>query len=369
MKLRKYSLALLLISVILLLAACGAKSATSTDSSATVASSPASTLATATNATTAPEATAASAPKEVRIGFQVIPNAELLVKAQGLAEKKFPNTKVTWLQFDSGRDVNTAIAANGIDLGLAGSVPVAVGLTSKLPYQVYFLHDIIGDAESLAVRKDSGIQSLKDVVGKKIAVPFGSTSHFSLLSGLKTEGIDPAKVTILDLQPPDIFAAWQRKDIDGAFVWNPVLGKIIADGGKVVVTAQQLAEKGIVTSDVGIVRKAFADENPGFLKDYVAVLDEAINLYRTKPEDAAKAIAPLLGQDEKESLVEMKQLVWLTSTEQKASTYLGSSDADSDFAKVLKQTADFLVEQKTITNSPDIAVFQAGIRKDGIPGK
>jgi taurine transport system substrate-binding protein len=367
MSLRKNLVALLLISALLLLAACGTKSPASTNSPAANAATPANS--TAAEATPKPEATAAPAPKEVRIGFQVIPNAELLVKAQGLAEKKFPNTKITWLQFDSGRDVNTAIAANGIDLGLAGSVPVAVGLTNKLPYQVYFLHDIIGDAESLAVRKDSGIKSLKDVVGKKIAVPFGSTSHFSLLSGLKSEGIDPSKVTILDLQPPDILAAWQRTDIDGAFIWNPVLGKIVANGGTVVVTAQQLAEKGIVTSDVGIVRKAFADDNPGFLKDYVAVLDEAINLYRTKPEDAAKAIAPLLGQDEKESLAQMKQLVWLTSAEQKDPKYLGSSDADSDFAKILKQTADFLVEQKTIISSPDIATFQAGIRKDGILGK
>jgi taurine transport system substrate-binding protein len=65
----------------------------------------------------------------------------------------------------------------------------------------------------------------------------------------------------------------------------------------------------------------------------------------------------------------MNQLVWLLSSEQKDPKYLGSSATESDFAKTLKQTADFLVGQKTITTAPDISIFQAAIRKDVILGK
>jgi taurine transport system substrate-binding protein len=307
-----------------------------------------------------------NAPKEVTIGYQVIPNAELLVKTQGLAEKKFPDTKITWKAFDSGRDVNTAIAAGGIDLGLAGSVPVAIGIANKLPYQVYFLHDIIGEAESLAVRNSSNVKSVKDLVGKKVAVPFGSTAHFSLLSALKSEGVDAASVTILDLQPQDILAAWQRKDIDGAFVWNPTLAKLIADDGAVLITAEQLAGKGIITADVGVVRKAFADEYPDFLKQYVSVLDEAVKLYRDKPEEAAKALAPVLSTDESDALAQTKQLVWLTSEEQSDAKYLGSKKSESGFAEVLLQTGQFLADQKQIPSVPDLESFQNAIRQDAL---
>lgn len=299
-------------------------------------------------------------PTEVRIGYQVIPNAELLTKALGLAEKKFEGINIKWVQFDSGRDVNTAIASGSIDLGLAGSVPVAIGLASKLEYQVYFLHDIIGDNEALAVRKDAGIASVKDLAGKKVAVPFGSTTHFSLLSALKKEGLDSASVTILDLQPPDILAAWQRKDIDAAFVWQPTLAKLTADGGTILTSAKVLSEQGIITADVGVVRKAFAEKYPDFLKQYVSVLDEAIALYRNKPEDAAKALAPILSASESESLAQMNELVWLTSAEQREQQYLGEG-IGSGFGSVLKETGDFLLEQKTIPSSPELSVYEQGI--------
>lgn len=36
-----------------------------------------------------------AAPEEIRIGYQVIPNAELLAKAKGLVEKEFPNSKIS----------------------------------------------------------------------------------------------------------------------------------------------------------------------------------------------------------------------------------------------------------------------------------
>jgi len=306
-----------------------------------------------------------SYPKEVTIGYQVIPNAELLVKTLGLAEKKFPEVSIRWVQFDSGRDVNTAIASGSIDFGLAGSVPVSIGVSSKLEYYVYFLHDIIGENEALAIRNDAGIAVIQDLVGKKIAVPFGSTAHFSVLSALANSGIAQDQVTVLDLQPPDILAAWQRKDIDAAFVWQPTLAKLVEDNGSLLLSAKDLAAQGAITSDTGIVSKKFADQYPTFVKDYVAVLDEAIELYRTKPDEAAKALAPLLSATEEDSLAQMNELVWLTSKEQQDEQYLGKG-AGSGFGKVLKATGDFLVEQGTIESSPELSDYEKAIYVAGI---
>jgi taurine transport system substrate-binding protein len=351
----------LLTALLLLLSACGSSNNSAGSQSGEAAPQPAAQSSSGHSA--AQEE--AKLPSEVRIGYQVIPNAELLVKTLGLAEKKFADIDIKWVQFDSGRDVNTAIASGSIDLGLAGSVPVAIGLASNLDYYVYFLHDIIGDNEALAVRKDAGISSVKDLVGKKVAVPFGSTTHFSLLSALKAEGVDAALVTILDQQPPDILAAWQRKDIDAAFVWQPTLAKLVEDNGQIITSAKKLSEQGIITADVGVVRKAFAEEYPDFVKQYVSVLDEAIELYRSKPEEAVKALAPILSASEAESLAQMNELVWLTSEEQRDPQYLGNGTG-SGFAKVLKQTGDFLLEQKTIPASPDLSVYEQGIYADAI---
>lgn len=306
---------------------------------------------------TTSDATQAGMPSEFRIGYQVIPNAELLAKNQGFAEAKFPDVDIKWLPFDSGRDVNTAMVSGGIDVGLAGSVPVSTGVAQSLPYQVYFIHDVIGDNEALAVTEASGITTMADLTGKKIGVPFGSTTHFSLLSALDSEGIDPADVQILDMQPQDMLAAWQRGDIDGGFVWQPTLAKMVDADGTVLITAKELAEKGIITADLGIVSTEFAEQYPDFLKGYVEALDEAVQLYRNDPEAAAAAMSEEVGLTPEESLAVMNELVWVSADEQASEKYLGTPEAPGAMAQVLKDSAEFMVKQEAIPSAPDIEAY------------
>ncbi|MEM6597470.1 MAG: ABC transporter substrate-binding protein [Cyanobacteria bacterium P01_D01_bin.36] len=300
-------------------------------------------------------------PAEFRIGYQVIPNAEVLAKNMGFAEAKFPDVDIQWLPFDSGRDVNTAMVSGGIDVGLAGSVPVSTGIAQSLPYQVYFIHDVIGDNEALAVTKASGITAMADLAGKKIGVPFGSTTHFSLLSALDSEGIDPTTVQILDMQPQDMLAAWQRGDIDGGFVWQPTLSKMTDADGTVLITAKELAEKGIITADLGIVSTEFAEQYPEFLKGYVAALDEAVQLYRNDPEAAAEAISEEIGLTPEESLKVMNELVWVSAEEQASAEYLGTPDAPGAMSQVLKDSAEFMVKQEAIPSAPDIEAYNKAL--------
>lgn len=300
-------------------------------------------------------------PEEFRIGYQVIPNAELLTKNLGTVEEKFPDVNIKWLPFDSGRDVNTAMVSGGLDVGLAGSVPVSTGIAQDLPYQVYYIHDVIGDNEALAVTASSGIETMADLAGKKIGVPFGSTTHFSLLSALEQEGIASADLTILDMQPQDMLAAWQRGDIDGGFVWQPTLAKMIEADGKVLITAKQLAEDGIVTADIGIVSKEFAESYPDFLAGYVAVLNETTAFYRESPEEAAAAMSEEIGLTPEESLSVMNELVWLDAGEQASDKYLGTPDAPGALSQVLKDSAEFMVSQDAIPSAPDVAAYEKAL--------
>jgi len=310
--------------------------------------------------------TADGLPAEFRIGYQVIPNAEVLAKSQGFVEAKFPDVDIQWLPFDSGRDVNTAMVSEGIDVGLAGSVPVSTGIAQDLPYQVYFIHDVIGDNEALAVTEASGITAMADLADKKIGVPFGSTTHFSLLSALDNEGIDPNTVQILDMQPQDMLAAWQRGDIDGGFVWQPTLSKMVDDGGTLLITAKQLAEEGIITADIGIVSKSFAETYPDFLVGYVEALDEAVQLYRNDPEAAAESISTEIGLTPEESLNVMNELVWVSADEQASAEFLGTPEAPGAMAQVFKDSAEFMVKQEAIPSAPDIEAYNKAIFNDAV---
>ncbi len=96
-------------------------------------------------------------PEKVTIAFQVIPNEEIIAKGLGWHEKAM-GVRIDWKQFDSGRDVNTAMAAGSVDLGLVGSSPAAAGIAAGIPYEVIWIYDVIGDNEALVAKKAKGIR-------------------------------------------------------------------------------------------------------------------------------------------------------------------------------------------------------------------
>ena len=271
-----------------------------------------------------------TAPAELRIAYQQIPNGDLVVKHEGWLEQALPDTKIEWKLFDSGGAVNEAVAASSVDIGLAGSSPVSRGLSQPLPYEVPWIHDVIGKAEALVVKKD--ITSIEQLKGKKVATPLASTSHYSLLAALKDHGLSASDVKVVDAEPDDIYAAFTRGDIAGAYVWNPNLAKIIKDGGHVLVSSEDLAKEGKTTYDLAVVTKKFAGQYPDAVKTWVAQQDKAVKLYRSDPDAAATAVGAELNITKDEVLPQMKDLIFLDASEQAGADYLGGGLAKNLFA-------------------------------------
>jgi taurine transport system substrate-binding protein len=298
---------------------------------------------------------------QVRIAYQAIPNADLVVKNRKLLEKALPDAEVKWVKFDSGADVNTAVIAGSVDLGLAGSSPVTKGLSAPLniPYKVLWIHDLIGENEALVARK--GITSVKALKGRKIATPFGSTSHYSLLAALDSAGLKESDVTLVDLQPQDALAAWQRGDIDAAYVWTPTLTELAAKGGKVLVTSRQIAEQGKPTADLGVVTDAFAAKHPEIVDAWLRAEDEAVKLVKSDPAKAAAAIGAELNLRPADAQKQLAQLVLLTAEEQQGADYLGKPGAPGALAGNLHDAAVFLKAQKAVDAVPDRSVFEKSL--------
>ena len=300
-------------------------------------------------------------PDEFRIGYQLTAGPETLVKELGLMEEAFPQVSIRWQAYDSGRDVNDAIAASNIDAGLVGSVPVSIGIADSLPYQVYFIMNILGDNEALAVSEVSNIETTADLADKIIAVPFGSTTHFSLLAALEQDGVNPDEVQILDMQPQDLLTAWQFGEIDGGFVWQPTLSRMLDEGGNILVSARELAENGAITADLGVVSTEFATLYPDFLQRYVAALDTAVQLYQEQPTAAAEAMSKALALSPEESLQVMNELVWLRAADQRTEKYLGTPETPGALSQVLKNSAEFLVAQGELAAAPELEKYEAAL--------
>lgn len=162
-----------------------------------------------------PTASAFGADKEVNIAFQTVVEPAKVAQADGEYEKA-SGWKITWKKFSSGGDMITAVASGDIDIGYVGSSPLAAAATRGLPIETIFIAAEIGNAEALVVRNGSGIDKQQDLVGKKVTVPFVSTTHYSLLAALKHWKIDPKSVQILNFRRPEIADAWSHGDIQSA---------------------------------------------------------------------------------------------------------------------------------------------------------
>jgi taurine transport system substrate-binding protein len=304
----------------------------------------------------------------IRIAYQTFPSGDLIVKNNKWLEEALPDYNIKWTKFDSGADINTAFIAEELDFGAIGSSPVARGLSEPLniPYQVAFVLDVAGDNEALVARNDSGVNTIADLRGKRVGTPFASTAHYSLLAALDQNGLTPADVQLVDLQPQAILAAWERGDIDAAYTWLPTLDQLRATG-KDLITSRQLAADGKPTLDLGVVSTAFADAHPDVVDIWRQQEARALDVIANEPDAAAKAIAAEIGLTPEETAGQLKQGVYLTPAELTSAEWLGTDGAVGNIAANLESASQFLAEQKQIPAAAPLETFQKAIYTKGLP--
>ncbi|MBP2195454.1 taurine transport system substrate-binding protein [Pantoea cypripedii] len=288
----------------------------------------------------------------VTVAYQTSAEPAKVAQADNTFAKE-SGASVDWRKFDSGASVLRALASGDVQIGNIGSSPLAVAATQQLPIEAFLLASQLGNSEALVVKKS--ISNPKDLIGKRIAVPFISTTHYSLLAALKHWGIKPTDVQLVNLQPPAIIAAWQRGDIDGAYVWAPAVNELEKDG-KVLTDSSQVGKWGAPTLDVWVVRKDFAQQHPDIVTAFARSALEAQKAYIDNPQqwlqqpDNLSKLSRLSGVPE-------GQVPGLVQ----GNTYLTAQQQVEQLGKPVNQaivdTAHFLKEQGKV---PDAASDYSG---------
>jgi taurine transport system substrate-binding protein len=318
-------------------------------------------IAAAVGASTLLPTTSFAQSKEVIIGYQ-----DMIVPWRYAQEAKLIEArtgyKVTYKKIGSGAEVVRALASGAIHIGEAGSSPFASAISQGVPIEVFWILDNINDAEALVARNGSGVNSLADLKGKKIALPFASTTHFHTLVALEGAGVAAKDVQIINLRPPEILAAWARGDIDATFVWDPALAEV-KKTGKVITTSGEIAKKtGKATFDALAVSKSFAKNNDKFLTEFVSILAEIDKDYVnnkaqwTTASDKVQAVAKWSGAKAEDVPASLALYAFVPPQQQATKDWLGGGK-DAVAVKSLAATAAFLKEQGIIQNTlPDYSV-------------
>jgi sulfonate transport system substrate-binding protein len=238
---------------------------------------------------------AAQADETLRIGYQKSSTLIMLLKTQGTLDKalKAQHIDVTWHEFPSGLPLLEALNVGNVDISadVADTVPIfAQAAQAKL---TYFAQEAASpSAQAIVVRKDSPIQSLADLKGKKIAVTKAAGTHYLLIAALAKAGLKFSDIQPAYLTPADGRAAFQNDKVDAWVTWEPFL-----------TSAQRQLPTRVLADGTGLANykryyltgTPYAKAHPQVLKLVFAQLQQAGTWVKAHPQDAAKVLGPLWG--------------------------------------------------------------------------
>jgi len=182
--------------------------------------------------------TAAPPVVEVRLGF--FPNVTHAQAVLGVTSGDFATavapSKFTPQQFNAGPSLIEALNNNLIDVGYVGPGPVIHAFAQSHGQSIRVVAGAAANGVLIVARKDSGIVTMADLKGRKIATPqHGNTQDIAARHYLTSVLGQSDTANVLPISNTDQFGMMQRGDIDAAWVPEPWGSLLIAQAGATLV--------------------------------------------------------------------------------------------------------------------------------------
>lgn len=282
----------------------------------------------------------------IRIGILRVPNDVAAARQRGDLQREATRHgyRIKYYSFDSGVDANKALMAHSVDLATMGDTNAVVAMAAKIPVKLVWVNDVVGSNERLVVKRQLGIHRPQDLVGKTIATPFASTSHYSLMMYLKTHHL-LGKVHLLDMQTTEIVAAWRRGDIDGAYTWEPSLSNLTH--ATTLTDSRAMAQTGHLTANVTLATNQFQQQHPQALRWVLRTWGAMHTLKHTDPAQIERVTGRFLGQTPQQARVQIGTARWVAP--QKMATFM-----TREFTPQFNTACQFMGRQQTLNSRPTL---------------
>jgi taurine transport system substrate-binding protein len=292
---------------------------------------------------------AQSAVAEVKFAFQA--NADWILytgRKADLFGKE--GLKAEFLQFASGREMLAALKSGDVDVATMSEVPFLIGVSEGLDLKVMYVPEDISRNHGLVVRKDVGISSIKDLEGKRVSYTRGSGAHASMVAALKYAGLKDKDVQRLDLLPSPAFIAFDKNDIQGVFVWQPWIERLVDAGGKVLAFD---ADINVTTLQPWVVRTEWLAKNPDAARRLIAVAEQARQQLARDSIVGVREVATMLKISEEAAKRIYERDVILSAAMQGDPSSRYSMVSANGIAKIISAKAAILKEAGVLKSDMD----------------
>lgn len=213
----------------------------------------------------------------------------IVAKSKGIFEKHGLDISVS--NFTSGKQCLDTVVGGGADIATTAEAPVTAAAMAN--QAIAFVAGMeYSDLKTIVAAK-SGIKSKADLRGKKIGFTAGTGSEVYTATLLKSAGLTPADVTLVNLRPQEMLPALAAGSIDAFDTWEPHIANAKKALGEAVA---ELDTKGTYSETFNIVvMRAYLDANPELVKKFIAALIETETWVKAHPAEAIATVADAVG--------------------------------------------------------------------------
>jgi|TARA_B100000029_G_scaffold156392_1_gene151669 NitT/TauT family transport system substrate-binding protein len=205
---------------------------------------------------------------------------------ENLTDKKMIEVKI----FDSGPQVIESLFSNSIDLAYVGPGPIVNGFLKSNGNDLKILAGAANGGASFIIQKDSGLDSIENFQGKRIASPqISNTQDVSLRHYLSTHDLKPVEkggtVFVINISNPDIYTLFAKGDIDGAWVPEPWATILVEElGGIRLFNESQFWPEKQFSSVLLIGRTNFIEQNPEIVEKWILSNEKTAQWINSNPD-------------------------------------------------------------------------------------
>jgi sulfonate transport system substrate-binding protein len=215
---------------------------------------------------------AADKPKAISIDWATYNPVSMVLKDKGLLEKEFAKDgiQIRWVQTLGSNKALEFLNAGSIDFGSTAGSAALVSKINGNPIKSVYVYSQ-PEWTALVTRKDTTINKIEDLKGKRVAVTRGTDPHIFLVRALQSVGLTEKDITPVLLQHPDGKTALIRGDVDAWAGLDPMMAQAeVEDGARLFYRNKSANTWGILN-----VREEFLKDHPDVVKRVLAVYEEA----------------------------------------------------------------------------------------------
>jgi sulfonate transport system substrate-binding protein len=215
---------------------------------------------------------AADKPSEIRVDWSTYNPVSMVLKDKGFLEKALASDgiKVRWVQTTGSNKALEFLNAGSIDFGATAGSAALVARINGNPIKSVYVYSR-PEWTALVAAKDSKIEKIEDLKGKRVAVTRGTDPHIFLVRALQKAGLTEKDIKPVLLQHPDGATALKRGDVDAWAGLDPMMAQAeIENGARLFYRNKEANTWGILN-----VREQFLKDHPDLVARVLKAYEEA----------------------------------------------------------------------------------------------